>query len=55
MQGYEDLEDFTVKDRIRSSIRGNSILIGAVGAVAIVGISDSPGHQRDVLVRDSRL
>lgn len=38
MQGYEDSGDFTVRERLRTSIRGNLILIGVVGSVAITGV-----------------
>lgn len=38
MQGYEDSGDFTVQDRLRTSIRGNLILIGAVGSLAVIGV-----------------
>ena len=39
MQGYEDAGDFTARDRLRTSIRGNLMLIGIVGAIAVVGIA----------------
>ncbi|CAI5517176.1 unnamed protein product [Closterium sp. Naga37s-1] len=38
MQGYEDAGDFTAKERLRTSVRTNLMLIGIVGAVAVVGI-----------------
>ncbi|CAI5525853.1 unnamed protein product [Closterium sp. Naga37s-1] len=36
--GYEDAGDFTAKERLRTSVRTNLMLIGIVGAVAVVGI-----------------
>ncbi|GJP29655.1 hypothetical protein CLOM_g19288 [Closterium sp. NIES-68] len=38
MQGYEDAGDFTARERLRTSVRTNLMLIGIVGAVAVVGI-----------------
>ncbi|CAI5508963.1 unnamed protein product [Closterium sp. Naga37s-1] len=38
IRGYEDAGDFTAKERLRTSVRTNLMLIGIVGAVAVVGI-----------------
>ncbi|KAI4296401.1 hypothetical protein L6164_036362 [Bauhinia variegata] len=38
IQGYEDAEDFTVKARLKTSIRGNLVFYLSIGVVALFGL-----------------
>lgn len=38
LQGYEDAGDFTVKERLKTSIHGNLLFYLSIGSLGLVGL-----------------